>query len=117
MEHKNTQQRYNLPDKVIYCKKCTISNQRPRITLDEEGVCSACKFAEFKKEKIDWQKREDELKTMLDKYRKNNGEYDVVVPCSGGKDAAYIAHELKHKYGMNPLTVTWAPHLYTEIGF
>lgn len=117
MEHKNTQQRYNLPSEVKYCKKCTISNQRPRITFDEEGICSACKFAEFKKEKINWQEREEELKTMLDKYRKNNGEYDVVVPCSGGKDAAYIAHELKHRYGMNPLTVTWAPHIYTEIGF
>ena len=55
--------------------------------------------------------------TLLDKHRRNDGRYDVIVPCSGGKDAAYIAHELKHKYGMNPLTVTWAPHLYTEIGF
>ncbi len=117
MDHKNTQTRYNLPSKVVYCIKCTISNQRPRITFDEHGVCSACNFAEFKRTQIDWAKREEELKTMLDKYRKNNGEYDVIVPCSGGKDAAFVAHELKHKYGMNPLTVTWAPHLYTDIGF
>ena len=27
------------------------------------------------------------------------------------------AHILKYKYGMNPLTVTWAPHLYTDWGF
>jgi len=40
-----------------------------------------------------------------------------LVPCSGGKDAGYIVHELKHKYGMNPLSVTWAPHLYTDIGW
>lgn len=117
MEHKNTQQRYNLPTEVKFCRKCTISNQRPRITFDENGVCSACNFAEFKKHKIDWAQREQELQRMLEKHRKGNGEYDVIVPCSGGKDAAYIAHELKHKYGMNPLTVTWAPHLYTDIGF
>ncbi|MCJ8166421.1 N-acetyl sugar amidotransferase [Pontibacter sp. E15-1] len=117
MEHKNTQQRYNLPDEILYCKKCTVSNQRPRIIFDEEGVCSACRFAEFKKSKIDWGKREEELIALLDKHRRNDGSYDVLVPCSGGKDAAYIAHELKHKYGMNPLTVTWAPHLYTEIGW
>ena len=43
--------------------------------------------------------------------------YDVIVPGSGGKDSAYTAHILKYKYGMNPLTVTWAPHMYTEIGF
>ena len=117
MENKNTQERYNLPHEVKFCKKCTISNQRPRITFDEHGVCSACNFAEFKQKKIDWTLREKELMTLLDKHRRNDGRYDVIVPCSGGKDAAYIAHELKHKYGMNPLTVTWAPHLYTEIGF
>jgi N-acetyl sugar amidotransferase len=117
MDNKNTQSRYNLPTKVKFCLKCTISNQRPRITFDENGVCSACQFAEFKKSKIDWNQREKELGELLNKHRKSNGEYDVIVPCSGGKDAAYIAHELKHKYGMNPLTVTWAPHIYTDIGF
>jgi N-acetyl sugar amidotransferase len=117
MEPKNTQEKYNLPSEVIFCKKCTISNQRPRIQFDENGVCSACNFAEFKNKKIDWTERENELRATLDRFRRNDGSYDVVVPCSGGKDAAYIAHELKHKYGMNPLTVTWAPHLYTDIGF
>jgi len=115
--NKNTQTKYSLPSEVIYCKKCTISNQRPRIQLDEHGVCSACNFAEFKKNKIDWTEREQELLKMLDRFRRNDGRYDVIVPCSGGKDSAYVAHELKHKYGMNPLTVTWAPHIYTDIGF
>ena len=54
---------------------------------------------------------------MLDRFRKNDGGYDVVVPGSGGKDSAYTSHILKYKYGMNPLTVTWAPHKYTDIGF
>ena len=71
----------------------------------------------MKKNKFDWVKREEELIKLLDKHRRNDGRYDVIVPCSGGKDAAYIAHQLKHKYKMNPLTVTWAPHLYTNIGF
>ena len=114
---KETQKRYNLPSEVKFCKKCTISNQRPRITFDEKGVCSACNFAEYKKTKFNWDKREEELIALLDKFRKNDGSYDVIVPSSGGKDSAYIAHELKHKYGMNPLTVTWSPHLYTEIGW
>jgi len=114
---KETQKRYNLSSEVKFCKKCTISNQRPRITFDENGVCSACNFAEYKQKKIDWNKREQELLLLLDRFRKNDGSYDVIVPSSGGKDSAYIAHELKHKYGMNPLTVTWSPHLYTEIGW
>ncbi|CAH1215776.1 hypothetical protein PAECIP111891_04310 [Paenibacillus allorhizoplanae] len=108
--------KYNLPEIVKYCVKCTISNQRPRITFDENGVCSACNFAEFKRTKIDWKLREKELEELCDKYRKRDGSYDVVVPCSGGKDGSYVAHLLKYKYGMNPLTVTWAPHIPTEIG-
>ena len=94
----------------------TISNQRPRIVFDKEGICSACRYFEYK-EKIDFKKREEELIQLLDKHRSKNSKYDCVVPSSGGKDSAYVAHELKHKYGMNPLTVTWSPLRYTEIGW
>ena len=41
----------------------------------------------------------------------------MIVPASGGKDSTYVAHMLKTRYGMHPLTVTWAPHLYTSIGW
>jgi N-acetyl sugar amidotransferase len=107
---------YNLPSEVIYCKKCTISNQRPRITFDKYGVCSACNYAEYKRTKVDWSLREGELIDLCNKYRKNNGEYDVIVPCSGGKDGSFVAHMLKYKYQMNPLAVTWAPLKSTEHG-
>jgi len=117
IENKDTQNRYNLPSEIKYCTKCTISNQRPRITFDENGVCAACQYAEFKKTKIDWELRDKELKELCDKYRKNDGSYDVIVPSSGGKDSAYVAYQLKYKYGMNPLTVTWSPHLWTKDGF
>lgn len=108
---------YNLPNEVKYCKKCVISNQRPRITFDEHGVCSACNFADYKAKVVNWEQRESELKTLLDRFRRNDGRYDVIVPSSGGKDSALVAHMLKFKYNMNPLTVTWAPHVYTDIGF
>ena len=39
------------------------------------------------------------------------------MPGSGGKDSFYASHVLKSKYGMHPLTVTWAPHVYTEWGW
>ena len=123
---------FGMPEKVKFCKKCIISNQRPGssvefkssdpfnktgISFEADGICSACKFHEEKERNIDWEKREKELFKLLDKYRRNDGSYDVVVPGSGGKDSSFTAHLLKYKYGMNPLTVTWAPHLYTEIGW
>jgi N-acetyl sugar amidotransferase len=107
-----------------------ISNQRPRSTVEfladkneikstidfgEDGVCEACRFSDTKDQDIDWGLREIELQKLLASSKKSGG-YDVVVPGSGGKDSAFTAHILKYKYGMNPLTVTWAPHLYTEIG-
>jgi N-acetyl sugar amidotransferase len=107
---------YKLPKDVKFCKNCTVSNQRPRITFDENDICSACNFANYKRSQVDWKKREEELLVFLDKYRKNDGSYDVIVPVSGGKDGGFVAHMLKYKYNMTPLTVTWSPALYTEIG-
>jgi len=116
IEKKNIQEMYNLPSEVVFCKKCTISNQRPRIQFDDKGVCSACKFAEFKRTAIDWEQRDQELVQLCNKHRKSDGSYDVIVPCSGGKDGSFVAHMLKYKYNMNPLCVTWAPLLATELG-
>ena len=116
IKKKNNQKLYNLPEQVRFCKKCTISNQRPRITFDSEGVCSACNFNIFKRNKIDWDKRNKELCDLLDQYRSKDGSYDILVPCSGGKDGSYVAHQLKYEYGMNPLCVTWSPLRYSEVG-
>ncbi|MDP3900342.1 MAG: N-acetyl sugar amidotransferase [bacterium] len=105
------------PTEVKFCKKCVVSNQRPRTYFNEAGICSACQYAERKEHDIDWVAREQELQTLLDKHRSKDGSFDVIVPASGGKDSGLVAHQLKIKYGMHPLTVTWAPFLYTDIGW
>lgn len=107
----------NLPQEIKFCNKCVISNQRPRIVFDEEGVCSACRFGYEKQHVIDWNDREKQLRDLLDKHRRNDGWFDVIVPGSGGKDSSYVAHQLRYKYGMHPLTITWAPFKYTDIGW
>jgi len=124
--------KYGLPQEVAFCKQCVISNQRPNsaiehrhtkgsikktIAFNSDGVCDACLFTSKKKYEIDWEKREQELKDLCEKYRSRNGSYDCLVPGSGGKDSFYAAHILKYKYGMHPLTVTWAPHIYTSWGW
>jgi N-acetyl sugar amidotransferase len=121
---------YGLPEDVIFCKRCVMSNQRPAsypefrhtkdrktptLHIDAEGVCDACRYAE-KKEQIDWEAREKELLVLLDRYCSSGGSYDCICPGSGGKDSVYASHLLKSKYGMHPLTVTWPPILYTEYG-
>ena len=70
-----------------------------------------------KKKKIDWQEREKKLTELCNKFRKNDGSYDCIVPGSGGKDSIYASHILKNKYKMNPLTITWSPGIYTDWGY
>ena len=96
MEKKDVLKMYRLPREVKYCKKCTISNQRPRITFDENGVCSACNYRKYKNA-TDWDARERELKELCDRFRSDDGSWDVIVPCSGGKDGGFVAHQLKYK--------------------
>lgn len=115
--HHHVIEKYKLPLQVRYCARCVVSNQRPRIAFDQDGVCSACRFADIKKTVIDWQARDEELRALLDAHRSKDGSYDVIVPSSGGKDSAFTAHQLKYVYGMHPLTVTWSPHLYSDIGW
>ena len=92
------------------------ASKKKTMAFDEHGVCDACRANE-EKEQIDWQAREQQLLALLEQYRSNDGSYDCIVPGSGGKDSAFQAHILKHKYGMNPLTVTWQPILYTDYGY
>lgn len=120
---------YGLPEEVFFCERCVMSNQRPSSfpefrhgadrrtpTLGFQGkVCDACQFAEIKL-KIDWEAREQELIQLLEQHRRDDGEYDCIVPGSGGKDSIYASHILKYKYGMHPLTVTWSPTMYTDYG-
>lgn len=123
---------FGLPEQVRFCKVCVISNQRPSSTVefkhartenkatigfDADGVCDACRFQSVKANEIDWKQREEMLFELAARHKRSDGGYDVIVPGSGGKDSAFTSHILKYKYGLNPLTVTWAPHKYTEIGW
>jgi N-acetyl sugar amidotransferase len=132
IESQTLEAKYGLPATVRFCRVCVMSNQRPAsmpefkhrpdrqgaryMQIDADGVCDACHHA-AEKEKIDWQSRERELLALLDKHRRSDGQYDCLVPGSGGKDSAYQAHVLKYKYGMHPLTCTWPPTLYTDYGY
>lgn len=123
---------FGLPEKVVHCKYCLMNNQKPfsinetknkkgsgkkGLYINEKGKCAACIYNEKKNKDIDWQERENKLKDMLEKFRKKDGSYDCIVSGSGGKDSSTISHVLKYKYDMNPLTVTYSPILYTEIGW
>lgn len=124
--------KYGLPAEVRFCKRCVISNQRPNSTVehanvkdrkiatinfDDDGICDGCRAVERNYTEIDWDERERMLRDLCDRYRRNDGHYDCLAPSSGGKDSIFAAHKLKYEYGMHPLTVTWAAHIYTDWGW
>ena len=123
--------KYGLPLEIKFCKECTRSNQKPAVTqefyqtilqkkvyvgIDEKNICGSCSFNHIKNNIINWSEREKELEELCNKHRKNNGDYDVLVPGSGGKDSIYVAHQLKNKYRMNPLLCSWSPTMITKKG-
>jgi N-acetyl sugar amidotransferase len=105
------------PATVQMCTRCVMTNQRPRIVFDDEGVCSACRYAERKRNGIDWAAREQQLRDLLDRHRSSGAVagYDCIVPASGGKDSSFVATTLRD-YGMNPLCARFAPFMTTDVG-
>jgi len=88
-----------------YCTRCILPETHDTIMFDEEGVCSVCRQIDYRDEKIDWDERKKMLIDLTNEY-KGKGEYDCIIPFSGGKDSTfqlwYIVKELKLK----PLVVS-----------
>ena len=71
-----------------YCKKCVMPSTRPGTSLDESGVCLACRNYESRKD-IDWDARWKQLEKIAWQANKKGG---VLIPVSGGKDSYYLNH-------------------------
>lgn len=87
-----------------YCSRCIMPDTKPDLVFDDEGVCSACRAYEYRRE-VDWAKRKNELENLLEAHRSKTGYWDCVVPVSGGKDSTYQVIRVL-ELGMTPLCVT-----------
>jgi len=90
-------------------------SSRPRIEFDDQQICNACRNTEDK-DAIDWEARKREFLEIVEPYRSRNGNYDCVVPWSGGKDSSAIAWHLKYEFGLNPLLTTFSPLIPNGVG-
>lgn len=90
---------------LTYCKRCVMPDTKPDLHLDDLGICNACRSYEARKE-VDWDQRAIELNQVLEKYRRpDGGNWDCIVPVSGGKDSTYQVVRML-QFGLNPLCVT-----------
>lgn len=79
-------------------------NTRPNIKF-VDGVCQPCIDHE-KRKKIDWSERWTQLEQLCKKHKegfRSNGDYNILIPCSGGKDSHWQVYVFKELLGMNPL--------------
>lgn len=98
-----------------YCRRCVLPDTKPDLKFDDYGICSACRSYE-RRANIDWNIREEELLSILERYRSKTGEnWDCVIPVSGGKDSHFQVLKML-EYDMTPLCVTATTCDLSEIG-
>jgi N-acetyl sugar amidotransferase len=82
--------------------------------FDEHGVCSVCRQIEYRDEKIDWTARRQDLENLLNQYR-DKGQYDCIIPFSGGKDSTFQAWYVVRELGLKPLLVRFDHWFYRPL--
>ena len=90
--------------KMKYCKKCVLPETHETIIFDEEGICNICRQSEIKHHTIDWEARKEILNQLLANY-KDKGQYDCIVPFSGGKDSTFQLWYVVTQLKLKPLVV------------
>jgi len=77
------------------------------VYYDDKGVCNICKNWTKKQSTIDWFVREKQLLEIFKEYKGRHGEYDCILPFSGGKDSTFTLWAIVKRYGLKPLVVSF----------
>ena len=93
-----------MTNKLKHCANCLLPETYETIEFDKAGVCNICNSAKVKNEQIDWVARKKLLDQLIEKYR-GKGDYDCIVPFSGGKDSTFQLLYLMKEYNIKPLVV------------
>lgn len=89
------------------CTRCLITETADTISFDQSGSCSVCVQVDHKLNDINWYDRGMELATTILRAKARNGQYDVIVPFSGGKDSTYQLWHAVTKLKLRPLVVRY----------
>lgn len=83
------------------CTRCILPETFPGLEFNENGVCNYC--LNYEPVKVYGEK---ELERILSKYRNKGEKYDCIAPISGGRDSAFVLHQLVKKYKMRVVALT-----------
>ncbi len=96
--------------KMKYCSLCLYPNIAVNLKIDDSSVCSSCssRIKFIKIDKSSWDKRKKLLQKIFKEYKKKNeSNYDCLIPVSGGKDSYYQIHLITKVLNLKPLLMTY----------
>ena len=85
------------------CSKCLLPETFPFIELDSKSICNYCNNHTIRNQP----RPIEELQTLVESYRSNDGSPDCIVPFSGGRDSTYTLHLVKNVLKLNPIAFTY----------
>ncbi len=92
---------------INWCNNCVLPDTRPNLEILKDGMCNACRFHISKKKNESSKLKKKKLKKIFESAKKKNkGNYDCIIPVSGGKDSMWQVMECLN-HGLTPLAVTW----------
>jgi len=101
---------------IKYCRHCVYPETKPDLSLDENGICDACRFVDVK-DTTNWDLRRKELAEIFERFKNKDGSnYDCIIPVSGGKDSTFQTYVVKEEFGLNPLCVSYHLPEFTDLG-
>jgi hypothetical protein len=84
------------------CTRCILPETVPGISFNIHGVCCFC---------TDYQNlqysNEEELQKLVGLIKKEDNEYDCIVPLSGGRDSTFVLYMAKAVYDLKVLAVNY----------
>ena len=97
------------------CNKCLYDGDHPFGITFENGLCSGCRY-HLEKDQVDWRDREEKLFSLVRQYRSNSGNYDCVVPVTGGQDSFYVMHLVVNVLKLRPIMVNFNRNFNSKVG-
>jgi len=96
------------------CRRCLLPEGKFNVRLDESGLCNYCRFwDETATSLLDFERHRHLLVDRMQRFR-GHIHYDAMVGLSGGKDSAYVLHQLTSKYQANVLSSTFDNGFLTD---
>ncbi len=97
--------------KLKRCTRCILPETMPFIEFDSVGVCNYCK--NYKRVSL---KPMQDLLSIADKIRRDDGRQDCMVMFSGGRDSSFLLHYVVKELNLHPLVFTYDWGMSTPIG-